>query len=368
MIKRDKVLWQILALTGLNFINHRFRLHEKCFRIFFLITFPVSLIYYALLNLWIIRIKHYKDGIAHLLQPVLSALIWYFAYSRKKVISDVLLQIYRYRKRYKNINEKQPYIMPLTITILSSPYLMCIICQIIVDIEMETLKFWTFAFEVHSIIWKRVILLNGQILYSIFCIGFPFYLSFCLSVLFYRCAEMLSNYNIVLQIHLLTETNKNIEIFKIFFDIVKLLNKLNHAVTNLSLLIIVYGIEGIFHVLLNLNFHDELLFNIEYITSLLYYSMSSSVMFLSYTLCCSMIPENLMRIKNSAREFLNKYGYDQSITRESMFYLKRIESEKVVYISAGGLFRLTRSVILSGLGAVLSYGLLIIGLNMGGTV
>lgn len=168
MIKRDKILWQILALTGLNFINHRFKLHEKCLRLLFIITFPISLIYIALMNLWVLRHNHYKNGIAYLLLPIFCALMWYFAYSRKQVISDVLLQIYRYRKRFNNIKETNSYIMPFTIIIFLSPYVMCIICQVTMNIEMENMHFWTFEFEVQSIIWKRVILLNGSILYCVF--------------------------------------------------------------------------------------------------------------------------------------------------------------------------------------------------------
>lgn len=258
--------------------------------------------------------------------------------------------------------------MPFTIIILLSPYVMCIIYQITVNIEMENMHFWTFEFEVQSITWKRAILLNGNSLYFVYCVCFPFYLSFCLSILFYRCSEMLSNYNTVLQIHLLKKANENTKFLKTFFDIVKLLKNLNQAVTNLSFCIIFYGIEGIFSVLLGLLIDDALKFKIVYISIIVYYSMCSTVMFVSYTFCCSMIPENFMKIKNTAREFLNKYGFGQFITRESLFYLKRIESEKVVFISVSGLFLLTRSVLLSGLGAVLTYGLLIISLNVGGTV
>lgn len=77
-----------------------------------------------------------------------------------------------------------------------------------------------------------------------------------------------------------------------------------------------------------------------------------------------MIPLNVIRIKNDVREFLNKYGYDNYKNKQCMYYLKRIENEEVVYVSVCGLFHLTRNVLLTALGAVLTYGLLITNLNI----
>lgn len=99
IISNDIVLWRILAITGLDFINYRLRhtVREKCFHILFIIGFFVTLTYLvavALSSVW----KHgYKESLLYVLSPINSGLLWYFAYSRKRAISNVVMETYRYR-------------------------------------------------------------------------------------------------------------------------------------------------------------------------------------------------------------------------------------------------------------------------------
>lgn len=365
MINRDKILWQVLAITGLNFVRQRFGLYGKFFRFFFLITFSFSFIYVTSANMQLIKHKFYKRAIAYLLFPLYSALMWYVAYCRRNKISDVLVQIYYYRKQFSSLNQRRHSCkIPFMITIIPlSPYLVCSIIQLMENFETINMSYWTFEFEVHSIMWKRIILFNGNFMYFFICICFPFYLTFSLCALFYRCSEALSGYNTVLQIQLRTRANENIEILKMFFDIVKVAQKLNHAVTGLSFLIVCYSLQGIFTVLLTISLNDIYNNRPVYRIVVMYYFLCSTVMILSYTICSSMISGKLTRIRKAARDFMNSCGYDHFVSKQNLFYLKRIESEEIVYLSACELFYLTRSFMLSAFGAILTYGLLITNLK-----
>lgn len=293
----------------------------------------------------------------YFLSSVCSVLMWYFAYSKRKAISDVLFQIYNYKKQYKSSKRKRSYITPLLIFILLFPYITCVVIQLMVNFETEKLTFWTFQFEVRNKILKRIILLVGNISFFSLTTGFPFYLTFALNVLFYRCSEVLSIYNVVLQVQLRTTTIGNIELFKVFFDMIKMVKKLNEAVKTLSFLIISLSLGGIFSVLLSMSVNES--FNTGYKRMVIFFSPICSIMFVSYTICSSMISENLVRIKCTVREFINGCRFSQLSDKQILFYLNRIESEEIIYISACGLFNLKRSLILSALGAVMTYGLLI---------
>lgn len=363
MPKEDKILWQILAISGLNFVNYRLGPYSKYFRLFLTITFIYSLIYVVLGNWIFIRKNHFKEGFFYLLLPVYCALMWYFTYSKRKEISEVLRQIYRYKKKYNIF--KRPrffYIVPFMIIILISPSLTCIAIQIIVNFETVEITYWSVDFQVTKIIWKRILVFNGTFLLTTLCVCFPFYLTFSVNTLLYRCSEVLSSYNTVFEIKPQTKANESAEILKDFFGIVKLVRKLNHAITNISFFIVLYGLQGTFTILLIISTEDMFKLKAEYLISVAYYSTSCIVMFVSYTICSSMISENMIQIR-TATDYINAWDYVQVFNRSNWFYLKRIESEEIVYISVCGLFRMTRGFIFSALGAVLTYGLLITSLQ-----
>lgn len=360
MTKEDKILWKILSICGLNFVNCRLKSYEKCFRTFLKVTFTFSLIYVLLINLVFMTKINYKEGFFYLLLPVYSVLMWYFTYSKRKEISEVLFQCYRYQKKYNLFKcTRYSYVTPLTIIILISPIITSFLIEIMMDFETVEITYWTLEFQVNNVIWKRIIVFNGHFFMLILCFCFPFYLTFSLSVIIYRCSQVLSGYNTLIQIQLQTKANDITEVLKAFFGIMKLVEKLNQAITNLSFLIVSYSLQGTFIILLTISLEDIFTFNTENICALIYYFTGSVVMFLSYTICSSMIPEKLLQIKKTVREFINGCSYGQFITRQNIFYLKRIESEEIVYISVCGLFHLTRSFILSALGGLLTYGLLI---------
>ena len=364
MMQKDKILWQVLAITGLNFIRYRFGPCGNFFRKFFMFFFPLELIYIASLSLGLFRKKHFKEGTTLLLLPLFCALMWYFAYSRKKEISDVLVQIYNCIKKCKDSKISQCYIIPLLFIILVLPFIKCVIDQFVIDVEEETLSYWTFDYQIQNKFFRRMFLFHGSIIYLIFCLGFPFYLTFCLNILFYRCSQILSSYNTELAIQLLTKLNLNVDIFKVFFNMLKLLKKLNQEVVNLSFLIVFYSFGGIFVALLTVTIDSELQFNIAYKGFVILYFSLSITIFMSYVICSSLIPENLNKIKNVVKEFINEYGSYKFISKQNMFYLQRIESEETLFISACGVFNLSRSILFSALGSVLTYGLLIIGLKI----
>lgn len=144
-------------------------------------------------------------------------------------------------------------------------------------------------------------------------------------------------FNKSLRLHLRsTKRYKNVDIFVDFFKITKVLREMNH-VLNFPLLCIVL------HSLLNLFVYLYDLLNWPNTYSLIIIAVICigwSVMMLPmYSICCSMIPENLSEIKLTACEKSKEhvFGLAPLISQNALLCLKRIETEKVVYIAICGL-------------------------------
>ena len=182
-----------------------------------------------------------------------------------------------------------------------SPIIMHIFCQFFANFELEkSITLWTFGFEVNCVIWNRIILINGNGAFSSFCICLPFYITFCISVQLYKCSEIFLKYNRVLQAEL-RNSSKNLIFLKEFFDVTELVRNLNQELTNFSFFIIFYGLEGIFKVLLTIYLKEMQNYEHGYIVIVLYYFICSTTMVVIYTICSSMISENIMKIRSTER-------------------------------------------------------------------
>lgn len=90
----DYILWLILAITGLNFVNHRLDSVAKLFRIHFMIFFTISLLYLLILHLYYMKFV-YKQSIIRSLMCIYSGIMWCVFYLKRKAISYVVLEMYR---------------------------------------------------------------------------------------------------------------------------------------------------------------------------------------------------------------------------------------------------------------------------------
>lgn len=323
MIKSEIILWRILAITGLNFLNYRLGPTAKCFRALFMVSFPVLLLYFLATALCNVRKQNYKKSIAAFLLPVYSGLLWCFAYSRKRAISNVVLEVYRFRK-HDNVSNKTMHciIVYLTIIMPTLYSVSFIFNQIMTDFDTFDLELHTFGFKVQNKIFKRFLSFYLHIADFFFCSGFIFYLTICICVLFHRCSEILSNYKKFLQICLQKGiANYNKDYFSEYFYIVKFLRKMSGSFSHLTFLIIVYYLKAIFIILLSLSMGQMHNADPYTIIIFLYHSIRGILAIVSFTICSSLIPEHLTEIRAVVGNFLNSCGCDRSISKENLFYL-----------------------------------------------
>ena len=104
-------------------------------------------------------------------------------------------------------------------------------------------------------------------------------------------------------------------------------------------------------------------FKVGIITETILNGVYGFLMIFLYSVSSSVIPEKLAEIRNTAKYFITKYGNSPFISRNALFYLKRIEKEDAIYISACGMFKFTRKFVLSAIGITLTYNLLLINIK-----
>ena len=145
-IKTDAVFWLILPATGLDFLNSKLGYRVQCFKIFFMMSYPVSIIYFQTNYMCLLPEKRYKEFIAHSILEVHSPLLWYLAYSRKKITSKLITEVYRYHDRYatpkKFIHNSIVYFLIILLFLHCLIVVLFWVCNAIRNNWCENLDFW----------------------------------------------------------------------------------------------------------------------------------------------------------------------------------------------------------------------------------
>ena len=364
MDKSDVFLWYVLAIYGLNFLNIKLGFFAKCFRLFFILSVAISLLYEGLFFIYLFKEKLYKESIFTFLIPANSIIIWYVSYFKRKAFSQIVLKIYRKQKRYVT-SIKQIFYMELFLMtfVFMVPLIACVHNQTTSDFTIFELILLTFGYEKKNEIWTRVVVFCMQLSESVLTLSFPFYLMFCMCVLFYRFSEVLSGYKRFLRIQLLATIRGDSCNFANFFDLVNLARNLSMVSSNLSFFIILFALQGFLAIILLSLSQESFKITIDNVFIFIPHVTSCFITIICFTICSSIIPENFKKIQLTVRKFLNKCGFNPLIPKENLFYLMRIDTEEIVYISACGMFHVTRNYILSALGVFLTYGLIVINLK-----
>lgn len=71
----------------------------------------------------------------------------------------------------------------------------------------------------------------------------------------------------------------------------------------------------------------------------------------------------MSEIRETARKFMLETNSSHSNSGLILFYLREIEKEEILYMTAGNMFSIDRGLILHTIGATLTYDLLIVKLS-----
>ncbi|KAG8197541.1 hypothetical protein JTE90_007277 [Oedothorax gibbosus] len=96
-------------------------------------------------------------------------------------------------------------------------------------------------------------------------------------------------------------------------------------------------------------------------------SLTGIIILFSLTLCGSKIPETMSDIKETAGKLLvrnAKYKLQYGLDNEAIYLLRRVEKHQIIHLSACGMVEIKKSYLISAIGGLFTYGLLILNFKM----
>lgn len=355
MYLKETFLWHILTIIGLNVTGIHLKSAVKCFFVFIRVFFFILAIY---VRLWYgIHIRRSVEKFYNISYFVLTCFIIGTFWKKRKQISRTLLHLRKYQTQYQ---AKDIYLVHfaniISVLMLARPFWMAFAKEII---EKSTDSSQILVQNETCNLILNVILRFGKYIAIDFPNSLPVLLSVALSITFYRWSMVLDIYEHVLR--QLRATENNSEFLEDFFSIHKCLRRVSKSLSLISFLIIFHSMTILFVTLHFAITRSTELFSSAFVTVQIFLQFISGALTLtSYTFCAGRIPESLQNIKETARELFVVYGGKNCLPKNVLFYLERMEREDVVYISAYGLFNITKGFILSAVGVTLTYDLLII--------
>lgn len=364
MVVNTKLLLNILAVIG---VYDTVNFHIILFAALFVGFYYISIIFSVVAALYhFASPQFFKVCITYIFHYALALILWPLFYIRRRKIHIIFQRLCRYRNQY-NINDnystlKQKILVILVLTFFT-------LSQLLYHFEDELeyekcLKYWTMNFKLSKGYLKFLLTVVINLMFFTI-ISFPVLMTFILSVILYKWGEILQLYNKSLQLQSRTLNKyKTRDHFVDFFKMTKILRDINQVLNYPLLFIIFYSLEALF-----MSFYDLITWRGSASSICIASFMSSCsavLMLMMYSFAGSKISENLIEIKLTAHERINEhvFGLIPSIPENILMCLRRIETQKNIYICVGGVFRLTKSFVLSAIGSALTYDLLLISIFM----
>ena len=361
VIEKDKLLWCILAIIGINLSNYRLSRREKFLSLFIIVLNCILALHWVSATMFFIISHRAFDHLPYLSLIVQIALTIGFLNAKKNRITHIVQKLYIYRKEYINEDNRSYMTNILIIIMIFSPVLISVFLLTSVPQPKLKVDFWSFKSQIEGNFYRDSFLFYCYFIHYASGVMVLF-VTFSLCTIFYRWGEVLNSYNMLLKLHLREKTQmKTVEILKDFFNIVDTLQKLDLAVSYPSFFIIFYALGMVFLslyaiVLSRKVFLEEPAYFVEFTFN----GLCGFLIVFMYSLSSSVIPQRIVEIKKTAKKYINRLGENSLHFQLLTFYLRRIEMEDTVYISACGLFYFTRQFILTAIGVTLTYDLLII--------
>ena len=362
MMEEDNFIWKILSVVGISISGYCLKPYEKYLSYVIVTVCSFFLVYWIFVGLHLFLTGSITNVgfIVLIFMPIELSLFWYFLYVRKGSISLSTQQVYDYRNSYRRYTSQSHSLKLFVFALFLLPGALSLLRSVL---DADEIKLWTFGYKVHNKIAVVMFTFYFTFMYY-FCNTIVILVTLSLSIIFYRCREILIEYNNLLNIYLRQKRiRENIAFLKKFFNLIKILQNLDQALSFISFILIFYGLEMIFVVFMNLLVFKAEVHQIVYITDATFNFVNGFFIIIIYTLSSSFIPEKITEIRKTAKDFIIEYNDRPLNFRNTIFYLKRIEKEDIVYIRAFGMFSISRQLILSAVGVTVTYGLLIINFN-----
>ncbi|GIY87559.1 uncharacterized protein CDAR_224511 [Caerostris darwini] len=223
--------------------------------------------------------------------------------------------------------------------------------------EIGIVDFWTFGYNIVEGKYKVLVNFIGGLMYYTVYMEFPCFASLSVCVLVHHYELLLRNFHDDLK-----KTSLSLKMLRCN----KLLNSYNSIVEILLLLkdtlskpLLAALLNGFLNLYLVLSYilQEEVVFIM--ILELFIFALTGVLLLTSVILCCSGIPEYMMKIKSSLAAIIDRHQVSDATLGREIRLLERMEKKEIIYLSACDMVYFRKEFLLSAFGTVLTYGLLI---------
>lgn len=364
MSKKKEFIWYILALHGINVPGYRLGHCSKCFSFVVIFLLILAQLHLTLANICLALNENVKSGLTYLALTSHSCIIFYSFFIKRKNIWSIELKLQRYIQLFNVTGTISNCRIKFMITsVLFIPFGLFIyteICLFVFALDQDTSDYWFLGLgRAHSRVSHLVVRFYGFMIYYTVC-DLPLLLTLVLNIILHRWAQVLKTYAKMMRLQFFGGGRE--EFLKEFFLVRKILRQFNQTVSVISFSLLAYALESIFSSLLCI-VKLKSQFNAYSLTEIIFSLFIGIVILISYAFSCSEISGGQHKIKILAQELLVKHVDNNFLSKNCLHYLRIISKEDIVYMSACGMFDITRGLILSAIGVTLTYDLLIINFN-----
>ncbi|GIY78645.1 uncharacterized protein CEXT_720041 [Caerostris extrusa] len=218
--------------------------------------------------------------------------------------------------------------------------------------ETGIVVFWTFGYNIIEGKYKVLVNFIGGLMYYTVYMEFPCFASLSVCVLVHHYELLLRDFHDDLK-----KRSLSLKISK--FN--KLLNKYNNIVENLLLLrdtlskpLLAALLNGFLNLYLVLSFslQEEVVFIM--ILELFILALTGVLLLTSLILCCSGIPEYMIKIKSTLAAIIDRHQVRDLTLGREIRLLERMEKKEIIYLSACDMVYFRKEFLLSAFGTFLT--------------
>lgn len=197
----------------------------------------------------------------------------------------------------------------------------------------------------------------------IIMISYPCYVTYDLCLMLSKCDRILRHYKTLLKLFMLKQDDANIiATSKDYLMTINVLRKIKNLL-NYPVLCLVLCISANLFIKMFLWLSNEYNQNLFGFLGFVESVVLTFGTFLIMCLYCDKIPNVMLQIKYNTCLFIDKSTGRNIVNKKGMELLKRVECNDIVYISAGGALHIDRKFVLTTVGGLFTYGLLLINLK-----
>ncbi|GBN00899.1 hypothetical protein AVEN_274077-1 [Araneus ventricosus] len=228
------------------------------------------------------------------------------------------------------------------------------------DLKSQS-DFWTFGFKLETQRYNTVVHFIGEYICFATFLEFPCIAILSICNLTHLCNSYILQFNNYLA---------NTDFRELSVKCIGVQNEYNIIEENVRLLkgilstpLLFISLWSLFNLYVVLTYSLHLEVPPEVIVELVVNAFTGVGVISFLIICSSKIPENMLKIKETASLLIDKYQLNIMNKSKAICVLDRIEKKNVIYLSACGMIDFKKSLLLTDFGSLFTYGLLILKLN-----